>query len=75
MTAALRENDGLPAGLRVLIVEDEMLLAFMLQDMLAEWGCDYLQGVLVGLAKISMVYVMFAKAVSVPLTWMVVEVG
>jgi CheY-like chemotaxis protein len=39
MTAALRENDGLPAGLRVLIVEDEMLLAFMLQDMLAEWGC------------------------------------
>ena len=40
MTAALRENDGLPAGLRVLIVEDEMLLAYMLQDMLAEWGCS-----------------------------------
>jgi CheY-like chemotaxis protein len=39
MTAASRENDGLPSGLRVLIVEDEMLLAFMLQDMLAEWGC------------------------------------
>jgi DNA-binding response OmpR family regulator len=39
MTAAPRENEGLPAGLRVLIVEDEMLLAFMLQDMLAEWGC------------------------------------
>jgi len=39
MTAVPRENDGLPAGLRVLIVEDEMLLAFMLQDMLAEWGC------------------------------------
>lgn len=39
MTAAPMENDGLPAGLRVLIVEDEMLLAFMLQDLLAEWGC------------------------------------
>ncbi len=39
MTVALLENEGLPAGLRVLIVEDEMLLAFMLQDLLAEWGC------------------------------------
>ena len=39
MTLVAHENDGLPAGLRVLIVEDEMLLAFMLQDMLAEWGC------------------------------------
>jgi DNA-binding response OmpR family regulator len=39
MTAVPQENAGLPAGLRVLIVEDEVLLAFMLQDMLAEWGC------------------------------------
>jgi len=39
MSAVPLENEGLPAGLRVLIVEDEMLLAFMLQDMLAEWGC------------------------------------
>src|SRR3981081_2549909 len=39
MPLVAHENDGLPAGLRVLIVEDEMLLAFMLQDMLAEWGC------------------------------------
>jgi CheY-like chemotaxis protein len=33
------DKAGLPTGLRVLVVEDEMLLAFLLNDLLVEWGC------------------------------------
>ncbi len=31
---------SLPAGLRVLLVEDEMLVAMLLEDFLNELGCD-----------------------------------
>jgi CheY-like chemotaxis protein len=38
--AALPRTTALPKGLRVLVVEDEMLLAMSLEDMLAELGCN-----------------------------------
>ena len=39
MMTATQQSD-LPGGLRVLLVEDEMLLAMSFEDMLAELGCE-----------------------------------
>lgn len=33
-------SDGALTGMRVLVVEDEMLVSMLLEDMLADFGCD-----------------------------------
>jgi CheY-like chemotaxis protein len=44
MTASSKQGPGNSlAGMRILIVEDEMMVAMMLEDMLTDLGCDVIK--------------------------------
>jgi DNA-binding response OmpR family regulator len=42
-SGAAPDRDGIPPGLRILVVDDEMMLAMMLEEMLNDFGCSVIK--------------------------------